>query len=86
MSPLAKQVIDSLSQEKDNKILGEVLDFYEYLKEKRKKNLENDWDSVEEDAPTDEEINIINSYIDNKSGEENLTSLDLLAKELGANV
>ena len=34
MSPLAKQVIDSLSQEKDNRILGEVLDFYEYLKEK----------------------------------------------------
>ena len=55
MSPLAKQVIKSLSQEKENLILAEVLDFYEYLKVKRKRDIENQWQNVEDEIPTEEE-------------------------------
>jgi len=55
LSPLAKQVIKSLSQEKENLILAEVLDFYEYLKVKRKRDIENQWQNVEDEIPTEEE-------------------------------
>lgn len=36
MSPLEKMIIQALENEDDDIILAEVLDFYEYLKEKRK--------------------------------------------------
>ncbi|KOA20838.1 hypothetical protein CLHOM_09810 [Clostridium homopropionicum DSM 5847] len=35
MSPLAKEVIEKLSKENDAQVLAEVLDFYEYLKQKK---------------------------------------------------
>lgn len=85
MSPLAKQIISSLSEEKDNMILAEVLDFYEYLKEKRKKDRETQWQNVEEEIPTDEEVNIIKNYSGNKATDASLTTLDRLAEELGLN-
>ena len=34
MSPLAKEIIDKLNKEEDILVLAEVLDFYEYIKEK----------------------------------------------------
>ena len=37
MSPLAKMIIKALENEEDDIVLAEVLDFYEYLKEKKKK-------------------------------------------------
>lgn len=35
MSPLAKEIIDKLNKEEDSHVLAEVLDFYEYLKQKK---------------------------------------------------
>lgn len=35
MSPLAKMLIEALENEEDDIVLAEVLDFYEYLKEKK---------------------------------------------------
>ena len=37
MSPLAKMIIQALEDENDDIVLAEVLDFYEYLKEKTKR-------------------------------------------------
>lgn len=37
MSPLAKEVIRKLSKEQDTQVLVEVLNFYEYLKQKKQK-------------------------------------------------
>ena len=37
MSPLEKMIIQALENEDDDIILAEVLDFYEYLKEKKKR-------------------------------------------------
>jgi hypothetical protein len=38
MSPLAKEIIDKLNNEKDSEVLAEVLDFYEYIKQKKIKS------------------------------------------------
>lgn len=40
MSPLAKEIIDKLNREEDSQVLAEVLDFYEYLKQKKNKELQ----------------------------------------------
>ena len=40
MSPLAKMIIQALENEDDDIVLAEVLDFYEYLKEKKKRRTE----------------------------------------------
>ena len=37
MSPLAKEIIDRLNREDDELILSEVLDFYEYVKQKKQR-------------------------------------------------
>lgn len=81
MSPLAKQVIDVLGKEEDNNLLAEVLDFYGYLKDKKRKEEAVKWDSVKEEEATDEEVDIINRYESNKN--DNSISLDMLTKELG---
>ncbi|MEF9958744.1 MAG: hypothetical protein RR448_11975 [Niameybacter sp.] len=47
MSPLAKEVIEKLSHEEDNELLAEVLDFYEYVKQKKIKKM---WGSMKEVA------------------------------------
>jgi len=79
MSPLAKEVIQKLSEEQDAQVLAEVLDFYEYLKQKKKKELQKEWASIEEDEPDAEEIKICNEY---KKSEEDLIPLENLIREL----
>lgn len=83
MSPLAKEVIEALSNEEDEIVLAEVLNFYEYLKEKKKKHLNVIWDNIEEVEPTKEEIEKINEHIDIEIGDN--ISLDDLARDLGIN-
>ncbi|MBU3109857.1 hypothetical protein [Clostridium gasigenes] len=81
MSPLAKEVIDVLGKEEDNNLLAEVLDFYGYLKAKKRKEEDIKWQLVKADEATDEEVDIINRYESNKT--DNSISLDMLTKELG---
>ena len=52
-------------------------------KEKKKRKKEILWKNIQEDEPTNEEIEIINNYIQNDSNDT--ISLDDLAKELGIN-
>lgn len=54
MSPLAKEIIEKLNKEDDAQVLAEVLDFYEYLKQKKNKDLQKRWEYIEEDEPTNE--------------------------------
>lgn len=77
MSPLAKEVIEKLSHEEDIELLAEVLDFYEYVKQKKIKKV---WKSMEEVEPTDEEIEICNQY---QGKEQEVMDFDLLVQELG---
>lgn len=77
MSPLAKEVIEKLSHEEDIELLAEVLDFYEYVKQKKIKKM---WASMEEVEPTDEEIEICNQY---QSKEQEVMDFDSLVQELG---
>jgi len=35
MSPLAEEIINKLNKEQDITVLAEVLDYYEYLKQKK---------------------------------------------------
>lgn len=79
MSPLAKEVIEKLSEEHDAQVLAEVLDFYEYLKQKKQKELQKEWASIKEDEPDDEEIRICKEY---KNSKEDLIPLKDLMKEL----
>ncbi len=79
MSPLAKKVIEVLKNEKDEVVLTEVLDFYEYLKQKKKNT--NVWENINEDEVTEDEVNIINNYI--KDNVKESISLDSLVKDLG---
>lgn len=78
MSPLAKQVIDVLEKEEDNNLLAEVLDFYGYLKAKKRKEEDMKLQLVKEDEATEEEVAIINRYESNNS--DNSISLDMLTK------
>ncbi len=79
MSPLAKKVIEVLKNENDEVVLAEVLDFYEYLKQKKRNT--NIWENISEDEATEDEVNIINNYI--KEGNKESVSLDSLVKDLG---
>lgn len=79
MSPLAKEVIEKLSEEHDAQVLAEVLDFYEYLKQKKRKELQKEWASIKEDEPDDEEIRICKEH---KTSKEDLIPLKDLMKEL----
>jgi len=78
MSPLAKEVIEKLSKENDAQVLAEVLDFYEYLKQKKQK----EWSSIKEDEPDDEEIEILKQY---KNSQEDLVPFIDLMKGLNVN-
>ena len=69
MSPLAKMIIQALENEDDDIVLAEVLDFYEYLKEKKKRQKDILWKNIQEDEPTNEEVEIINNYIQNDSND-----------------
>ena len=77
MSPLAKEVIENLSHEEDVELLAEVLDFYEYVKQKKIKKM---WETMEEVDPTDEEIKIYNEY---QNKEQEMMDFDSLVQELG---
>ncbi len=79
MSPLAKKVIEVLKNESDEVVLAEVLDFYEYLKQKKRNT--DIWKNISEDEPTKDEIKIINNYIKEENKES--VSLDSLVKDLG---
>ena len=70
MSPLEKMIIQALENEDDDIILAEVLDFYEYLKEKKKTQKDTLWKNIQEDEPTNEEIEIINNYIQREAKDE----------------
>jgi len=62
MSPLAKEIIDRLNREDDELILSEVLDFYEYVKQRKQNELQKKWSKIEEDDPTQDEIKIYEDY------------------------
>jgi Na+-translocating ferredoxin:NAD+ oxidoreductase RnfG subunit len=79
MSPLAKEIIHKLSNEKDSEVLAEVLDFYEYIKQKKDKELKNKWSRIEEDEPTENEVKLYEEYKNNK--EEGIP-LENVIKEL----
>ena len=50
MSPLEKMIIQALENEDDDIILAEVLDFYEYLKEKKKRQKDTLWKNIQEEC------------------------------------
>ncbi len=77
MSPLAKEVIDRLSHEEDTELLAEVLDFYEYVKQKKMKKK---WDNIQEVEPDENEKYICNEY---QNDTQQFLDLDLLVQELG---
>lgn len=79
MSPRVKEIIDKLNNEKDSEVLAEVLDFYEYLKQKKEKELKKKWSQIEEDEPTEDEIKLYKEY---KNSKEEGIPLDSVVKEL----
>lgn len=79
MSPLAREIIDKLNKEEDPRVLAEVLDFYEYLKQKKQRDLHKKWPEIDEDEPTEDEIKIFQEYENSK---EELIPLADLMKEL----
>ena len=79
MSPLAKEIIEKLAKEEDVIVLGEVLDFYEYLSEKKNKKLKNKWLDIDEDEPTKDENKLYEQY---KKSEIKFIPLEELIKEL----
>lgn len=66
MSPLAKEIIDKLNKEEDILLLAEVLDFYEYIKQKKHKELQKNWSLIDEVEPTEDEIKLYQEYKDIK--------------------
>ena len=79
MSPLAKEIIDRLNREDDELILSEVLDFYEYVKQKKQSELQRNWSKIEEDDPTQDEMKL---YEDYKNEKEETVSLESVVREL----
>ena len=79
MSPLSKEIIEKLSKEEDVIVLGEVLDFYEYLRDKKNEKLKDKWSDIDEDEPTKDENQLCQQY---KKSEEKLIHLEELIKEL----
>lgn len=79
MSPLAKEIIDKLNNEKNSEVLAEVLDFYEYIKQKKEKELKSKWSQIEEDEPSEDEVKLYEEYKNNK--EEGI-ALENVIKEL----
>jgi hypothetical protein len=52
-----KKLLEKLINEEDTKVLGEVLNFYGYLKSKEQSEIQRTGDSLEEyELPADEEI------------------------------
>ncbi|PJI08669.1 MULTISPECIES: hypothetical protein [Clostridium] len=78
MNPFVKEIIDKLNNEKDSETLAEVLGFYEYIKQKKEKELKRKWSQIEEDEPTEDEIKLYKEYKNNK---EESIPLDSVEKE-----
>lgn len=66
MNPRAKEIIDKLDNEEDSEVLAEILYFYEYLKQKKEKELKKKWSQIEEDEPTEDEIKLYKEYKNSK--------------------
>lgn len=79
MSPLAKEIIEKLNKEEDSRVLGEVLDFYEYLKQKKDKELQKKLADIDEDEATEDENKLYQQY---KNLNEQVIPLENLMKEL----
>lgn len=80
MSPLTKEeVIEKLSKEEDSQVLAEVLDFYDYIKEKKSKLAQNIWENIEYSEPTPEEIRLFQEH---KKIQEECVPMKNLIKEL----
>ncbi len=79
MRSLAKEIIEKLNKEEDIRVLAEVLDFYEYLRDKKYRKSTNKWLDIDEDEPTKDENQFYEQY---KSSEEEFTPLENLIMEL----
>ena len=79
MSPLAKEIIDKLNKEEDILVLAEVLDFYEYIKQKKHNDLQKKWSQIDEDEPTEDEVKLYQEYKDIK---EEAIPLENIIREL----
>lgn len=79
MSPLAKEIIEKLNKEEDARVLGEVLDFYEYLKQKKDKDMQKKWADIDDDKATEDENTLYEQY---KNSNEKVISLEDLMKQL----
>ena len=82
MSPLAKEIIEKLNKEDDARVLGEVLDFYEYLKQKKDKALQKKWTEIDEDEASEDEKKL---YQKHKNSNEEVIPLEDLMEELNLN-
>ncbi len=82
MSPLAKEIIEKLNKEDDARVLGEVLDFYEYLKQKKDKALQKKWTEIDEDEASEDEKKL---YQQHKNSNEEVIPLEDLMEELNLN-
>ena len=79
MSPLAKEIIDKLNKEEDILVLAEVLDFYEYIKQKKHNELQKKWLQIDEDEPVEDEVKLYQEYKDIK---EEKIPLENIIREL----
>jgi hypothetical protein len=79
MSPLAKDIIEKLNKEEDMGVLAEVLDFYEYLRNKKNRESKNKWLNIDEDEPTEDENQLYQQY---KKSEEKFIPLEEMIREL----
>jgi hypothetical protein len=68
-----------LNKEEDPRSIEEVLDFYEYLKQKKVKEIQMKWSEITEDEPRSYEVNL---YVEYKNSIGEVVSLDSLIKEL----
>ena len=82
MSPLAKEIIEKLNKEDDARVLGEVLDFYEYLKQKKDMALQKKWTEIDEDEASEDEKKL---YQQHKNSNEEVIPLEDLMEELNLN-
>jgi len=82
MTPLSKEIIKKLTNETDTQVLAEVLDFYEYIKQKKLNSIDKQWQDIEEVDADEDELRIINEY---ELGEKDFTSLRTLLKVLDNN-
>jgi hypothetical protein len=84
MSSLSKELISKLVNENDIEILKEVLNYYIFLKGKKTLETSQQWDSIKEDEPDEEELRIIEEFRHNPEKFE-FVSMEEVLKELHIN-